>query len=88
MLILQFPKSVACLKLERTQIDTNCYKIGNNWLRKSNSGLWEMYVEGSPFEIGCAISGKLSKELVQKQEAAFSDQINTLITFANFIGIF
>ncbi|MBK7138594.1 MAG: peptidase C45 [Bacteroidetes bacterium] len=88
------PKSVACLNLVRTQIDTNCYKIGNNWIRKSNSGLWEMYVEGSPFEIG-VISGKLSKELVQKQEAAFADQINNLIPskfyrhfLKYFIGVF
>jgi isopenicillin-N N-acyltransferase-like protein len=59
------PKSVACLNLVRTQIDTNCYKIGNNWIRKSNSGLWEMYVEGSPFEIG-VISGKTLKRISSK----------------------
>ena len=40
------------LQLERKQVDTNCYTIGNNWFRKSKSGLYELYVEGAPFERG------------------------------------
>ena len=66
------------VRLQRKQIDTNCYVIGNNWIRKSKSGIWEMYVEGKPFERG-VINGKLSQELVQKQEEAFVDQIAKLI---------
>ncbi|MFN8283456.1 MAG: C45 family peptidase [Chitinophagales bacterium] len=65
-------------KLQRKQIDSNCYTIGNNWIRKSKSGIWEMYVEGNPYERG-VINGKLAKELVQKQEEAFVDQIARLI---------
>jgi len=83
-----------CLKLERKQIDKDCYTIGNNWLRKSKSGLWEMYVEGEPFERG-VINGKLAKELVQKQEVAFTDQIKNMIPSSfyrsflkYFIGVF
>ena len=68
----------AFVRLQRKQIDTNCYVIGNNWIRKSKSGIWEMYVEGKPFERG-VINGKLSQELVQKQEEAFVDQIAKLI---------
>lgn len=56
----------------------NYYKIDNSWLRKNESGLWEMYLEGSPFEIG-VINGKLTKELIKIQEDAFVEQINTLI---------
>ena len=52
------------VRLQRKQIDTNCYVIGNNWIRKSKSGIWEMYVEGKPFARG-VIYGKLSQELVQ-----------------------
>jgi isopenicillin-N N-acyltransferase like protein len=69
------------LHLKRVQIDTNCYVIGNNWLRKSNSGLWEMYVEGKPFERG-VINGLLATELIHEQEKAFSDQINKLVPSA------
>ena len=71
-------KNSASLNLKRVQIDTNCYVIGNNWLRKSNSGLWEMYVEGKPYERG-VINGLLATELIHEQEAAFSDQINKLV---------
>ena len=37
-----------------------------------------MYVEGAPYEIG-VINGKLSKELVVRQEVLFNDQINKMI---------
>ncbi|MDB5228960.1 MAG: peptidase [Bacteroidota bacterium] len=72
------PENTTCLNLQPKQIDTNCYTIGNNWIRKSNSGLWEMYVEGKPFERG-VINGKLAQQLVQKQEEAFTDQISKMI---------
>ncbi len=54
------------------------YRIGPNWLKRSSSGLWEMYVEGKPFERG-VISGKLSKHLIVLQEKAFIDQIREMI---------
>ena len=54
------------------------YTLHNSWLRKSRSGLFEMYVEGKPFERG-VVNGKISQELVQKQEDYFNDQINKMI---------
>jgi len=60
------------------------YKIGNNWLKKNNYGLWEMYLEGSPFEIG-VINGKLTRELIKVQEDAFVEQINTLIPSKSYL---
>jgi len=68
----------SALKLQRTQLDTNCYVIGNNWFRKSKSGLYEMYVEGAPFQRG-VIYGKLSAELVKRQEDNFTEQISKLV---------
>jgi isopenicillin-N N-acyltransferase-like protein len=47
-------------------------------LRRSDSGLWELYVEGEPFERG-VVNGKLTRELVIKQEDAFSEQINLMV---------
>ena len=32
------PKDISSINLTRKLIDTNCYVIGNNWLRKSKSG--------------------------------------------------
>jgi len=66
------------LNKERIQISKDTYKLGNSWLKKSNSGLWEMYVEGKSFEIGVTI-GKLTSELIYQQESAFVEQIKRLI---------
>ena len=51
------------------------YKIGNNWLRKNDLGVWEMYLEGNAYERG-VIHGKLTKELITKQEEAFVNHLN------------
>lgn len=66
------------LNLKRETKDSLFYTIGNNWFRKSESGLFEVYVEGDAFDRG-VILGKLSEELVQKQERIFNDQIARLV---------
>ncbi|MGO4288665.1 C45 family autoproteolytic acyltransferase/hydolase [Chitinophaga sp. RAB17] len=66
------------LQLQRTQIDSTCYTLGNNWFRKSSSGLYEMYVEGAPFERG-VINGKLSGELIRRQEDVFVAQFSKMV---------
>lgn len=60
--------------------------VGNNWFRHSESGLYELYVEGKPFERGVA-SGKLTRALVQYQEEAFTSQIHRLVTSDFYLGI-
>jgi len=72
------------LQLSRTQPSADFYRLGNNWLKKNKYGLWEMYLEGSPFELGAA-GGMLTKELIAKQEAAFVEQINTLIPSPGYL---
>lgn len=72
------------LQLERTQIDSNCYVVGNNWFRKSKSGLYELYVEGAPFELG-VINGKLTAELVKRQEDNFVEQIRKMIPSESYL---
>lgn len=70
--------------LERTTIDSNFYSINNNWLQKNNHGLWEMYIEGAAYERGI-INGKLSKELIYKQEDAFVNQIKEMIPSERYL---
>lgn len=72
------PADTSSLLLQRSEPSPGFYTLGNNWFRKSNSGLYELYVEGKPYERG-VINGKLTQELVQRQEDHFSDQINKLI---------
>jgi len=66
------------LEWERTEPSPGLYVVKNNWFRKSKSGLYELYVEGRPFERG-VVNGKLSKELIQLQEDYFNDQITKMI---------
>ncbi|WP_245752748.1 C45 family autoproteolytic acyltransferase/hydolase [Chitinophaga arvensicola] len=66
------------LQLQRKPLDSTAYTLGNNWFRKSNSGLYEMYVEGAPFERG-VINGKLSGELIRRQEDVFVAQFSKMV---------
>lgn len=74
----------SALKKERVQRAENFYTVGNNWLKKSESGLWELYVEGNGFERGAA-NGHLTKELAQFQEEAFFKQIQILVPDLNYL---
>ncbi|MDA3952855.1 MAG: C45 family autoproteolytic acyltransferase/hydrolase [Bacteroidales bacterium] len=80
--------------IQITQIDSSFSYIKNNWLKKNEFGLWEMYIEGEAYERGIII-GKLSKDLIFKQENAFVNQIKTMIPsesylkfLKSFIGFF
>jgi hypothetical protein len=79
------PADLSSLQLQRKEPSTGFYTINNNWFRKSKSGLFEMYVEGKPFERG-VINGKLSKELVVNQEVYFTDQINKIIPSKSYLS--
>jgi hypothetical protein len=72
------------VKLQRTTLDSTAYTLGNNWIRKSKYGLYEMYTSGAPFERG-TINGKLSKELIVSQEEAFTHQIKKMIPSTSYL---
>ena len=64
------------------------YSCGSGWLQKNRYGLWEMYIEGKPYERGI-ITGKLSSELIEKQEEAFIAQLRELVPsklYINFLN--
>jgi isopenicillin-N N-acyltransferase like protein len=69
---------------ERKELAENFYTYGNNWFRKSQSGLFELYVEGAAFERGVA-NGKLAKELIIKQEEHFIEQIKVIVPSLNYL---
>lgn len=92
---IQIPEPVISSKLKpndlhRIQTGADSYRIGNNWLRKNQQGIWEMYIEGNDYERG-VVYGVLAKELIEKQEEYFVDQINEIIPnkfFLQFIKMF
>jgi hypothetical protein len=69
-----------------TQPDSGLYKWKNDWFRKSESGLYELYLEGAPYERGVA-NGKLTHDLVQYQEQVFTDQIHRLVPSNFYLGM-
>jgi isopenicillin-N N-acyltransferase like protein len=72
------PADTSVLSLQRTEVAPDFYTLNQNWIKKSESGLWEIYLEGDGFERG-VIEGKLNKELAEKQEIAFVNQIKKII---------
>lgn len=65
-------------QVEPVKTKDNFYTLGPNWFRKSESGLYELYVEGDPYELGL-VNGKLTKDLVHYQEEVFNTQIHQLV---------
>jgi predicted choloylglycine hydrolase len=63
---------------QRTEIAKNHYQVENCWLKKNDFGIWEMYLEGKPYERGL-IYGVLAKELIEKQEIHFVNQIDEIV---------
>ncbi len=63
---------------ERVTLSRNNYTLPNGLLRKSQQGLWELYVAGDPLERGLA-NGILTEELLHRQEAAFVSQVQELV---------
>lgn len=57
---------------------------GPNHLRRSNSGLWEMSLQGNPAERGVAF-GKLAEDLLHYQEEVFVDQIRQIIPSDSYL---
>ncbi|WP_118976021.1 C45 family peptidase [Taibaiella koreensis] len=71
-------------QLQRQPLDSTAYTLGDNWLRKSRYGLFEMYTSGKPYERG-VINGKLSRELIVSQEMAFTHQIRKMIPSPSYL---
>ena len=65
-------------EVEVTVIDGTLKGAAGNRLRLSESGLYELYVEGEPFERG-VYAGRLTKDLLRDQEKIFIDMINKMV---------
>jgi len=72
------PFDISAIDLKREELDDNLFACGSGWMKKNEHGLWEMYLEGNAFERG-VIRGKLSKELLARQEKYFVEEIYRFI---------
>src|SRR5690606_16097001 len=63
---------------EKIKINDSTFVAGNNFLLKNKQGQWVLKVEGNPLQIG-KITGSLTQELMQKQEAIFFNKVEDLV---------
>lgn len=61
-----------------TKPSESVFISGKNSLLKNKQGLWELYVEGDPLEIGLS-TGALSDSLLKKQEQIFFSRIEDIV---------
>jgi len=71
-------------QVKRIKLNDSTFTFKQNLLRKNSYGIWEMYLQGSPVEIGYS-HGVLSKELMAYQEKAFVDQIQKMIPNSSYL---
>lgn len=74
----------SALTLQVSHPGGTLYTIGDNWIRRNEYGLYEMYVSGKPFERGVK-NGKLSAPLITAQEEAFTKQIRQMIPSQSYL---
>ncbi|MCJ7465189.1 MAG: C45 family peptidase [Maribacter sp.] len=63
---------------ERIQLSDSVFVSKNGTLTKNRQGLWELYVEGNPMELGLT-TGSLTQELFHKQEDALLTKVDELV---------
>ncbi len=71
------------------QIATEHYRFGDNQLLKNDKGMWEMYLEGAPYERGVAF-GALAGGLMKEKEIAFVGEIKNRVpseSYLNFLKV-
>jgi predicted choloylglycine hydrolase len=66
---------------KRIQKDSTTFVLGPNRLQYHEAGLWEMYLEGEPYQRGWS-KGKLAQELIHKQEGAFVQTLQDFVPSA------
>jgi isopenicillin-N N-acyltransferase-like protein len=67
-----------CDSLVRVVISEDLIVCSDSWLKKNEFGLWEMYLEGSDYEMGVK-NGELASGLIHLQEEAFVTKLQEMV---------
>lgn len=78
-------KDKSAMEIPLNQISDSLWQCGDSWLKLNDKGLWEMYVSGSPFELGVK-AGKLTRTLNAYQEQAFVNQLRKMIPSESYLN--
>lgn len=71
--------------VKRVEIGADSFQLANNWLRKNDYGLWELYLEGDAYDRGTAF-GKLAYNLNEQKEDAFINEIRNKVPSESFLN--
>lgn len=63
---------------ERIKMSDTVFTLKESSLLKNKHGLWELYVEGDPYQLGLK-TGSLTQELFHKQESAFLSKVEEFV---------
>jgi len=87
IVVIKVPPNVPGLDLSDYSVTKtgDISRIGNNWLTKNKWGLYEMYIEGPPFERG-VVNGRLAEKLIYTQEKIFVAEIKKIIPSNFYLG--
>ena len=72
------------VNMQVAEISDSLRAYGDDTLRLSRSGLWEIKIGGNAFERGEAY-GKLTQDLLYQQEQIFVDQIRTFVPSESYL---
>ncbi|WP_417290761.1 C45 family autoproteolytic acyltransferase/hydolase [Corallibacter sp.] len=62
----------------RITLSDSTFSSGANYLTKNQQQLWELYVQGDPYQIGLE-TGSLTRELFEKQERALLSKVAEMV---------
>lgn len=63
---------------ERIEVEPGFYRVGDSKLLQNEEGIWELYVEGTPYDRGLE-NGALTRDLIYKQEKAFVSHVEKVV---------
>lgn len=78
------PDVTVNLKSYQVKDSSGFRSCNGNYLRQSESGLWEAYIHGDPLDRGVAM-GRLSQDLLFYQEKVFVDQIKEIVPSESYL---
>jgi isopenicillin-N N-acyltransferase-like protein len=65
-------------------VEPGFVRCNGSWIHNNKYGLTELYIEGTPLELG-TINGLLSESLIHSQEDAFVEQIKVMIPSESYL---
>lgn len=84
-LSVETPKISSGVEIPNVESKEGVRTTGDNWMRQNEHGIWEAYIEGTPYQRGL-VFGALAEDKIQEQEDHFIAQIRRLVPSEWFLN--